>query len=292
MTTRLLAVAWFALLLGGCQATQPPPGNTTAGPQAIEAPRPQTGTDAAGNPQMATPGDDSAAATTSLEEPTSDEAMVAATGQPVGEAQASPAITQTEATPDPTIVALAASFEFPRQGRADAPLQIYEFSDYLCPYCRKLALETVPKVVKDYVNTGQAAITFVDFPLVQLHGYTTLVCHEAAHCAGEEGKYWPMHDAIFRQAEKLDAVGATDEAAARAVLVAMARPAGVDPDRLRICLESGKYRPIVASIMQDAANHGVEMTPTLLVGDQTVPGYVPYEQLKALIDEQLAKQKP
>ncbi len=291
MRMHYLTFILVALLIGSCQSASRPAGTSTAGPQAIEAPRPES-TDGANTAALATaPADEGMAAGPSSESPAGSEpeAAASATFFAGAEAQASAALTETQATPDPTIVALAARFQFPRRGRADAPVQIYEFSDYLCPYCRKLALETEPKVIKDYVNTGKVAITFVDFPLIQLHGYAALLSHEAAHCAGEEGKYWSMHDIIFEQGDQLTALAAADEAAIRAVLVSFARPAGVNADRLRLCLESGKYRPIIGSIMQDAADHGVEMTPTLLVGDQTVPGYLPYDQLKAVIDEQLAK---
>jgi protein-disulfide isomerase len=139
------------------------------------------------------------------------------------------------------------------------------------------------------VNKGKAAIIFVDFPLVQLHGYASLIAHEAAHCAGEEGRYWQMHDIIFAQGDVLEQVDPNDEKAAQEALVKLSRGAGVDQDRMRICLQSGKYRPIIASIMQDASNRGIELTPTILVGDEPVQGFLAYKDLKPVIDRQLAK---
>ncbi len=85
----------------------------------------------------------------------------------------------------------------PVLGSSIAPVTIIEFSDFECPYCRRFFLETLPQIKKDYIDTNKVRLVFRDFPLTIHSGAEPAA--QAADCAGEQGKYWEMHDKIFSE---------------------------------------------------------------------------------------------
>jgi protein-disulfide isomerase len=76
-----------------------------------------------------------------------------------------------------------------RTSVADAPVTLVEFSDYQCPFCQRFFATTLAALKKDYVDTGKVRYVFRDFPLDQTHPLARKAA-EAAHCAGEYGKYF------------------------------------------------------------------------------------------------------
>ena len=87
----------------------------------------------------------------------------------------------------------------PSRGNASAKITLVEVSDYHCPFCRRQTLQTLPSLMTDYVNSGKVKYVFVDYPIAQLHP-DAFRSHEAASCAGDQGKYWQMHDSLFTNA--------------------------------------------------------------------------------------------
>lgn len=97
----------------------------------------------------------------------------------------------------------------PVLGRADAPVTLLEFSDYQCPFCARFFRDTLPTLKAEYIDTGKVRYVFRDFPIDQLHPYARKAA-EAANCAGDQGRYWEMHDLLFEnqsamQVERLKA---------------------------------------------------------------------------------------
>src|SRR5256884_5259358 len=90
----------------------------------------------------------------------------------------------------------------PSLGRADAPVTLVEFSDFQCPFCGRFFATTLPALKQDYIDTGKLRYVFRDFPLDQLHPNARNAA-AAAHCAGEQGKYWDMHDVLFQNQRAL-----------------------------------------------------------------------------------------
>lgn len=134
------------------------------------------------------------------------------------------------------------------------------------------------------------ALVYVDFPLSN-HGFPALVSAEAAHCANDqgEGRYWEMHDAIFASFDALTEMIAAEEAPVRDKLVEIGQGAGFDGTALRECLATQKYRPIVGALFRDASDSGVNVTPTLLVGQEPVQGFVPFAELEPVIERELER---
>ena len=81
-------------------------------------------------------------------------------------------------------------------GRVDAPVKILEYADFECPSCAGFATITEPDVRTRIIDPGLANLTYYDFPLTQHRN--TLAASNAAACADEQGKFWPMHDRIYQ----------------------------------------------------------------------------------------------
>jgi protein-disulfide isomerase len=195
---------------------------------------------------------------------------------------------ETVEPPDATQKAVAASFVFPRKGPEDAVLVIYEFADYRCPYCRQFATDTLPLLAEEFMGPdGQVALEFVDFPISD-HGVPAVVSSEAAHCANEVGAYWEMHDAIYGDFAKMNDLHLEDEEASIDHLVGLAEGIGLEAGPMRECLETQRYRPTLASLFRDARDAEIEVTPTLIIGDEVVLGFQPYDQLRPVVERQLA----
>ena len=90
-------------------------------------------------------------------------------------------------------------------------MTLVEVSDYHCPFCRRQTLQTLPQVMTEYVNSGKARYVFVDYPIAQLHP-DAFKSHEAANCAGDQGKYWQMHELLFANSPVRDAAQLTAKA--------------------------------------------------------------------------------
>src|SRR5262245_19890531 len=92
----------------------------------------------------------------------------------------------------------------PSMGNPSARIGIVEFVDFQCPYCGMHATQTLPQIVTDYVKTSKIRYFFKDLPIENLHP-EAFKAAEAAHCAGEQGKYWEMHDLLFKYQQALEA---------------------------------------------------------------------------------------
>src|SRR5262245_32583602 len=94
----------------------------------------------------------------------------------------------------------------PSRGAAAAKVIVAEVSDYHCPFCRRYTHERMAQLSKDYVLSGKVRYVFLDCPIAQLHP-NAFRSHEAAQCAGAQGKYWEMHDKLFASPPQNDAAG-------------------------------------------------------------------------------------
>ena len=173
----------------------------------------------------------------------------------------------------------------PMLGRADAPVTLVEFSDYQCPYCQRFFATVLPVLKKEYIDTGKVRYVFRDFPLEKIHPQAGKAA-EAAHCAGEQGKYWAMHEVLFRNQRAL---------AARQ-LAEHAQAAGVNGTKFDECLASGRHAVRVAQGLTDGAAVGVKGTPTFVVGKTVAGDFVhgipirgaqPLETFRRIIDQAL-----
>ena len=173
----------------------------------------------------------------------------------------------------------------PTLGRADAPVTIVEFSDYQCPFCQRFFATTLPELKREYIETGKVRYVFRDFPL-EMHAQARKAA-EAAHCAGEQGKYWEMHDVLFQNQRALAPPQLADHA----------RLVGLDGATFDACLSSGRHAARVDRGLADGAAAGVQGTPGFVIGKTTsgdvvegtpIRGAQPLERFRQIIEQLLA----
>jgi protein-disulfide isomerase len=97
----------------------------------------------------------------------------------------------------PKVVARISVAGSPMLGDPEAALTLIEFSDYHCPHYARFAQTTLPALKAEYIDTGKVRYVFRDLPLDRLHPLARKAA-EAAHCAGNQGHYWGMHDLLFQ----------------------------------------------------------------------------------------------
>jgi protein-disulfide isomerase len=181
----------------------------------------------------------------------------------------------------------------PTRGSAAAKVMMIEVSDYHCPFCRRHTLTTQPQIDAEYINTGKLRYVFIDYPIDQLHP-DAFKAHEAANCAGDQGKYWEMHTKLFEAPPPRDGSQLAPQ------LVAQAQGIGLDGAKFRACLDGGKYATPVRDNVSRMQALGVDSTPTFLLGltpaagqpmkvVKVVRGAVPFSQFKTAIDEMLSQ---
>ncbi len=164
----------------------------------------------------------------------------------------------------------------PRRGSTSAPVTIVEFSDYQCPYCKRMQ-ESLKQLAAKYGD--KIGFVFKDFPLNNIHP-TAQAAAEAAHCAGGQGKYWEYHDALFA-APALD----------RETLVEAARQAQLDLDAFTACTAAGKYKSLVETNSLEARQLGVNSTPSFFINGVFLSGAQPLSAFEKVIDSELESSK-
>lgn len=162
-------------------------------------------------------------------------------------------------------------------GPADAVVWVTEFSDFECPYCSRAA-ETLSKLKDKYAN-DKVGFAFRHFPL-PMHPNAQPAA-EYSQCAQAQGKFWPMHDAIFAAQRELS----TEK------LKELATQAGLDAAALEACLAAGEAGKQVAADMTKGREVGVEGTPSFYLNGQAFTGNPTFEGISKAIDAELAKAK-
>jgi protein-disulfide isomerase len=187
-------------------------------------------------------------------------------------APASPADSATRAAADRSRVL----------GDSTAPVWVVMISDFQCPYCKLWHDSTGKAIVQEYVRPGQVRMAYINFPLPSHKNAWPAA--EAAMCAGAQGRFWPMHDALFAEQERWSGV-----AAPAALLDSIASGVGVDAAAMRQCVSSGVMRPLIQADLDRSSSAGVNSTPTFVIGDSVISGAYPIDRFRTVIDAALAK---
>lgn len=169
------------------------------------------------------------------------------------------------------------------EGDSAAPLWVIDVSDFQCPYCAQWHRETHDSLRNEYIRTGKVKLAFVNFPLEQ-HRHA-MAAANSAMCAGVQGRFWPVHDAIFTTQERWAA--ATDAAP---LFESIAKTAGVRIEEWRSCVASNVMAPLIEADRERSAAAGVNSTPSFIIGRQVIRGAVPMDQLRPILDAALATQ--
>lgn len=163
-----------------------------------------------------------------------------------------------------------------RLGSEKAPVQIIEFADYECPYCQKVNPD-LDKLRDQFGN--QVSLVYKDFPL-PMHPLAAKAA-EAARCAGEQGKFWEYHDALF-QTKRLQSSD----------LKAEAQTLKLDQAKFDQCLDSGAKTAAVKSDAQEGLRLGIQGTPSFFINGHFMSGAIGYPKLRETVLEELGATSP
>lgn len=174
------------------------------------------------------------------------------------------------------------------RGNPRARVVIMEFSDYECPFCGLYASQVLPRINREYVDTGKVRYSFHDAPGYSIHPLAAKAA-EAARCAGEQGKYWEMHDRLYVDQNSLQ----PPQLASHALAL------NLDPSLFEVCMNTSRYESAVREDRKRGIDAGLRATPSFFIGTSepgettmtivsVIRGSVSYETLQSAIEKQLA----
>jgi protein-disulfide isomerase len=159
------------------------------------------------------------------------------------------------------------------RGNKDAKVTIVEWSDFQCPFCSRFHPSMV-RAMREY--EGKVRWVYRHFPLDSIHPQARPAA-EASECAAEQGKFWDFADKLIERQPELGPE----------LYKSIAKRLNLNEAKFNDCVASGKYRQRVTDHEQAGLTVGVRGTPGSFVNGIEVPGAVPYEQLKSIIDQAL-----
>jgi len=163
----------------------------------------------------------------------------------------------------------------PSRGDKLAKVIIIEYSDYQCPFCGRV--EPTLKQIEDTYHGKGVKLVWKDNPL-PFH-QNAMPAAEAVRAAGEQGKFWEMHDKLFANQQALD----------RPSLEKYAQELGLNVTKFKAALDSHKFQKEIQSEINEAANFGARGTPSFFINGRPLRGAQPFESFKNMIDEELKK---
>lgn len=162
------------------------------------------------------------------------------------------------------------------KGEEDAPLVLYEFSDFQCPFCARFYTDAFPQIEENYIKTGKVKLVYKDFPLDSIHPEATPAAL-AARCAGDQGKFWEFHDKIFENQQLLGSSSYTS----------WANELGLDTTTFNECLTSRKHISAIRKDLLEGEKAGVRGTPAFVLNGQVISGAQPYAVFQQAIESAL-----
>lgn len=173
---------------------------------------------------------------------------------------------------------------FPQRGASTARMVLIEFSDFQCPYCARHATAVLPDLIKEYVARGEVRYALANLPLA-MHSNARWLAR-VAMCAGEQGRYWEMHEALFAAQQDT-----------KPELAALAEPLKLDQTVLHDCVEAERpdHDQIIKRDTELAEKLGFAGTPAFAVGRveqgntirivKIIRGAVPFKAFAQVLDE-------
>lgn len=183
----------------------------------------------------------------------------------------------------------AAAFDLNTEGPApdrvlgdpDAPVTLVEYSSLTCPHCANFHADTLPALKEEYIDTGKVRLVYRDYPLDRL----ALAGSVTAHCAAgdDDAAYFAMMEALFAS----QAQWAQSEDPLKAI-AGTARLAGLSQADFEACLaDEALARAIVERMVAARDAHGIESTPTFVIGGERINGNMPIEVFAEKIEARL-----
>lgn len=161
-------------------------------------------------------------------------------------------------------------------GTVGAPVVMVAYSDFQCPFCGRFARETEPALVHQYVDAGVLRIEWRDFPYL---GPESGTAARAGWAAAAQGRFWPLHDALYATERKVNSGALTAK-----YLTAMAAQLGMDATKFAADMDSPKAEAAVQVDFTQGQQVGVSGTPAFIVNGTPVFGAQPLSVFQHAID--------
>jgi NhaA family Na+:H+ antiporter len=175
-------------------------------------------------------------------------------------------------------------------GNNAAKLALIVYSEFKCPFCGVFARDTMPALSEKYIATGKVQLVFRHFPLDGLHPFARKAA-QAAECASQQGRFTPLHDAMFANQAALDGPA----------LDAHLSRLGLKNAAFDACMNGPSAKRVDEDVEAGRAL-GVTGTPTFFIGVaqadrrfklvQRIGGARPLKDFEAALDRWLAEPIP
>ena len=164
----------------------------------------------------------------------------------------------------------------PSLGNSTAAVTIVEFADFQCPYSQEASL-VLRELALKYPN--DVYYVYRDFPLSDIHPLSQMAA-ESGECAADQGMFWPFHDKVYQNQNRLE----TDS------FVQFAQQLNMDVDLFESCLTSGKHTDEVIEDYLDGLEASVRGTPTFFLNGNRIAGSIPADVLDSLVQSVISAQ--
>lgn len=171
------------------------------------------------------------------------------------------------------------------KGPANAKVTIVEAAEFACPFCR-MAQGTMAEIEKAYPKDVRFA-----FKHFVVHPQTATIPALATCAAQQQGKFWEMEDAIWKSAWEMDPRPRMKDATllGKDNMVKLAKDIGLNMDKFNADLDGAACKDQIAKHQQQLGAVGVDGTPAFYVNGRPISGAQPFENFKAVIDEEIKK---
>ena len=169
-------------------------------------------------------------------------------------------------------------------GDANAPVTVIEWADFQCPFCKQFEVNTMPQIIRDYVDTGKAKIVFMDFAFLGpdsidagLYSRAIWKLYPDRYLKWREAMYQAQDEEHggFGDAASIDKLNATINGIDAAKVAADVKTNG------------GAYQAQMDADRAEAQKLGINATPSFVVGNQVIAGAYPYPTFQTAIEDVL-----
>ncbi|MGN7854253.1 MULTISPECIES: DsbA family protein [Exiguobacterium] len=175
----------------------------------------------------------------------------------------------------------------PTQGENSAPVSIVEFGDYKCPSCKQWGETVYPKLKKEFIDTGKVQFSYIN---VLFHGEESILAAKASESVYRQDKkaFWTFHKAIYDaqpRVEQHDDPWVTEES-----LLRIAAKSVPDINQEQLTSDLRNNADILDEVSKDDAlvkEHGVELTPTIVINGIKLDDPFDYDTISRVIEEQV-----
>lgn len=167
-------------------------------------------------------------------------------------------------------------------GSPEAPVKVLEFSDFGCGYCRRFHAESFPTIKRIYLDGGFVEWKFIPFVLGMFpNGLEAAI---ASECAGEQDDFFPMQRRLF---ESQGAWRSSDDP--NAFFAELAGEVGLDVERFKGCVAGDWRGNRIRANIRLGQQAGVQGTPLFIIDGRTLPGALPLENFREILDAALSQ---